>query len=109
MKTTLCSLLILALPFVPHGAAVVERLLAPFWEGGRHDSIPSILKQKSFVEEQLRRFPSLDDYPHTLSDRLRTLRDELTARMREDASGWREVLTVPESLAGAVGAFERSE
>src|ERR671929_342963 len=26
------------------GAARVERLLQPFWEGGRHESIPSILK-----------------------------------------------------------------
>src|SRR5215207_5320461 len=50
------------------GAARVERLLQPFWEGGRHESIPSILKQKSFVEDQLRRFPSIDEYPHTLSD-----------------------------------------
>ncbi|HEX8685095.1 MAG TPA: hypothetical protein VF654_01300, partial [Pyrinomonadaceae bacterium] len=86
------------------GAARVERLLQPFWEGGRRESIPSILKQKAFVEEQLRRFPSLDDYPHTLSDRLRALRDDLTARMRADESGWREVLKVPESLARALGA-----
>jgi hypothetical protein len=89
------------------GAASVERLLAPFWEGGRHDSIPSILKQRTFVEEQLRRFPSIEDYPHTLSDKLETLRDELTARMREDESGWREILTVPESLADAVGAASK--
>src|ERR671913_858761 len=89
------------------GAAVVERLLQPFWEGGRHDSIPSILKQKSFVEEQLRRFPALDEYPHTLSDRLRTLRDELTARMRSDDSGWRDVLTVPEPLADALATSGR--
>src|SRR5215213_7214517 len=81
------------------GAARVERLLQPFWEGGRHDSIPSILKQRTFVEEQLRRFPALDEYPRTLSDKLRTLRDVLTARMRSDESGWRDVLTVPESLA----------
>ena len=86
------------------GAARVERLLQPFWEGGRHESIPSILKQKSFVEEQLRRFPALDAYPHTLSERLRRLRDELTARMRSDESGWRDVLNVPESLAGALGS-----
>jgi len=84
------------------GAARVERLLAPFWEGGRHESIPSILKQKTFVEEQLRRFPPLDEYPHALSDGLRALRDGLTARMRADASGWREVLTLPESLAAAM-------
>jgi nicotinate phosphoribosyltransferase len=81
------------------GAVRVERLLAPFWEGGRHESIPSILKQKAFVEEQLSRFHSLDDYPHTLSDNLRHLRDELTARMRVDSSGWRDILSVPESLA----------
>src|ERR687893_986748 len=31
------------------GAARVERLLAPFWESGRHESIPSILKQKALV------------------------------------------------------------
>src|SRR5437868_9009905 len=72
------------------GAARVERLLFPFWVGGRHESIPSILKQKAFVEEQLRRFPDLNNYPHTLSDRLRTLRDGLTARMRADESGWRQ-------------------
>lgn len=84
------------------GAARVERLLQPFWEGGRHESIPSIIKQKSFVEEQLRHFPALNSYPHTLSDKLRTLRDELTARMRSDDSGWRDVLSVPESLAGAL-------
>jgi nicotinate phosphoribosyltransferase len=88
------------------GAARIERLLQPFWVGGRHESIPSILKQKSFVEEQLRRFPALDTYPHTLSDKLRHLRDELTARMRSDDSGWREVLTVPESLANALGSHE---
>jgi nicotinate phosphoribosyltransferase len=81
------------------GAARVERLLFPFWVGGRHESIPSILKQKAFVEDQLRRFPDINNYPHTLSDRLRTLRDELTARMRADESGWQRILRVPEPLA----------
>src|SRR5205085_933981 len=81
------------------GAAHVERLLFPFWVGGRHESIPSILKQKAFVEEQLRCFPDLNNYPHTLSDRLRTLRDELTARMRADESGWQRILDVPGPLA----------
>ena len=84
-------------------AARVERLLAPFWEGGRHESIPSIIKQKAFVEEQLRRFPPLDEYPHELSGGLRRLRDDLTARMRSDDSGWREILTLPEPLAAAAG------
>src|SRR5881227_2119570 len=69
------------------GAVRVERLLFPFWEGGRHESIPSIVKQKNFVEEQRRRFPDIENYPHTLSDRLGNLRDELTARMRTDESG----------------------
>jgi nicotinate phosphoribosyltransferase len=86
------------------GAARVERLLAPFWEGGRHESIPSIVKQKAFVEEQLRRFPDINGYQHTLSDRLRSLRDSLTARMRSDASGWQEVLKVPASLAAELSA-----
>jgi len=81
------------------GAARVERLLAPFWEGGRNESIPSIVKQKAFVEEQLRRFPDINTYPHALSDRLRTLRDELTASMRRDDSGWRKILNVPQALA----------
>jgi len=80
------------------GAVRVERLLFPFWEGGRHESIPSIVKQKNFVEEQLRRFTDIENYPHTLSDRLRNLRDELSARMRADESGWQQILNVPESL-----------
>src|SRR5918998_151372 len=85
------------------GAARVERLLLPFREQGRHESIPSIRKQKAFVEEQLARFPDLDNYPHALSDRLRVLRDDLTARMRRDDSGWREVLTLPPHLDGGFG------
>src|SRR5947209_998960 len=81
------------------GAVRVERLLFPFWEGGRHESIPSIVKQKNFVEEQLRRFTDIENYTHTRSDRLRNLRDELTARMRVDESGWQNVLQVPCHLA----------
>jgi hypothetical protein len=81
------------------GAARVERLLQPFWESGRHDTIPSIRKQKAFVEEQLARFPDIDHYPHPLSDRLKSLRDDLTARMRRDDPSWREVLTLPSDLA----------
>lgn len=82
------------------GAARVERLLQPFWESGRHEPIPSIRKQKAFVEEQLARFPDIDNYPHILSERLRTLRDELTARMRADDSGWRQILAMPPHLEG---------
>jgi nicotinate phosphoribosyltransferase len=89
-------------PVEIEGAARVERLLAPFWEGGRHDSIPSILKQKAFVEEQLRRFPSLADYPRDLSPRLRALRDDLTRRMRRDDSGWRRILRAPDGLSAAL-------
>jgi nicotinate phosphoribosyltransferase len=81
------------------GAATVERLLRPFWERGRYEAIPSITKQKAFVEEQRARFPDIDNYPHTLSERLRHIRDELTARMRADDSGWQSVLTMPEELA----------
>jgi hypothetical protein len=79
------------------GAAGVERLLTPFWEQGRHASVPSITKQRAFVEEQSARFRDLDTYPHELSPRLRELRDTLTARMREDDSGWQELLRVPTS------------
>ncbi|HEX5705853.1 MAG TPA: hypothetical protein VFX96_01055 [Pyrinomonadaceae bacterium] len=77
------------------GAARVERLLQPFAERGHAANVPSITKQKSFVEEQRSRFADLENYPHTLSPRLRLLRDELTARMREDTSGWQQVLKSP--------------
>jgi nicotinate phosphoribosyltransferase len=81
-------------------AVRVERLLVPFWESGHHDAIPSITKQKAFVEEQLTRFNDINNYPCALSDKLRELRDGLTEKMREDHSGWKDVLKVPESLAG---------
>ncbi|MBD0369620.1 MAG: hypothetical protein ICV60_02110 [Pyrinomonadaceae bacterium] len=79
-------------------AVKVERLLLPFWENGYYEAIPSIGKQKAFVEEQRSRFADIHNYPVRLSERLRTLRDELTASMRADDSGWRDVLKVPESL-----------
>lgn len=78
------------------GAARVERLLVPFWRNGQHEAIPSIEKQKSFVAEQRQRFPDINDYRHQLSDKLRKLRDDLTAQMRADGSGWEEVLKMPE-------------
>jgi nicotinate phosphoribosyltransferase len=81
------------------GATQVERLLVPFWENGQHDAIPSITKQKAFVEEQRVRFTDINNYPCALSERLRGLRDELTQRMRRDHSGWAEVLKLPEHLA----------
>jgi len=81
------------------GAARVERLLQAFWENGQHSAIPSIEKQKAFVEEQRKRFPDIENYPHVLSDKLETLRDDLTAQMRADNSGWEEVLSMPEAAA----------
>jgi nicotinate phosphoribosyltransferase len=82
-------------PLIP-GAARVERLLVPFWANGQHAPIASIEKQKAFVEEQRARFRNIESYPCSLSERLRTLRDELTAQMKEDRSGWEELLTLPE-------------
>jgi nicotinate phosphoribosyltransferase len=83
------------------GAMAVERLLLPFWENGYHEAIPSISKQKAFVEEQRARFTDVKSYPVQLSPRLRTLRDDLIRQMRSDDSGWREVLEIPEALGGA--------
>jgi len=77
------------------GAVRVDRLLVPFWENGQHSAIPSVMKQKAFVEEQRKRFLDIDNYPHELSENLRELRDELTERMREDNSGWEEILAMP--------------
>jgi len=79
-------------------AQTVERMLLPFWENGQHSVIPSIEKQKAFVAQQRRLFRDIDSYPCVLSDRLQQLRDQLTAQIREDNSGWQEVLKVPESL-----------
>ncbi|MBA3711918.1 MAG: hypothetical protein H0W76_05630 [Pyrinomonadaceae bacterium] len=86
------------------GAASVERLLVPFWEQGCHEAIPSITKQKAFVEQQRARFRDIDNYPHALTERLRRLRDELTERMRADDSGWQQVVNVPEQLRPALPA-----
>lgn len=86
------------------GATHVERLLGPFWEDGQKVAIPSIEKQKAIVEEQRKRFVDINNYPCLLSDRLKTLRDELTAQMRADDSGWEDVLKIPESLAVEVPA-----
>jgi len=80
------------------GATRVERLLVPFWENGQHAAIPSIEKQKLLVEDQRKRFPDIDNYPCLLSDRLRKLRDDLTAQMRADNSGWQKVVKMPEEV-----------
>ena len=84
------------------GAARVERLLVPFWENGQHAAIPSIEKQKLLVEDQRKRFPDIDNYPCSLSDKLHTLRDDLTALMRADNSGWQEVVKMPEEVPDKV-------
>ena len=78
------------------GAAKVERLLVPFWDNGQHSAIPSIVKQKVFVEEQRKRFRDIDNYPRSLSDNLRQLRDDLVAQFHVDNSGWQSVLKIPE-------------
>jgi nicotinate phosphoribosyltransferase len=75
------------------GASRVEPLLLPFWENGQHAVIPSITKQKAFVSEQRKLFPDIENYPCRTSAKLTALRDELTARMRADNSGWEEVLS----------------
>jgi hypothetical protein len=80
------------------GAARVERLLLPFWENGQHSAIPSIEKQKVFVEEQRQRFADIENYPCELSEKLRDLRDNLVQRMRADNSGWEEILNMPENV-----------
>lgn len=80
------------------GAANVERLLVPFWENGQHSAIPSITKQKAIVEEQRRRFTDINTYPQSISSKLRQLRDDLTAQMRADSSGWQEVVNLPEAV-----------
>lgn len=81
------------------GAVRVERLLVPFWENGQHAAIPSIEKQKAIVEDQRQRFPNINDYPCLISDRLGKLRDDLTAQMRVDSSGWERVLKIPEQVS----------
>jgi len=78
------------------GSVKVDRLLVPFWENGQHSAIPSIEKQKVFVEEQRKRFVDIENYPRDLSPRLRKLRDDLVQRMRADNSGWEEILNMPE-------------
>ena len=77
-------------------ATTIESLLVPFWENGQHSAIPSISKQKAFVGDQRKRFGDIKAYPHELSTQLRELRDQLTERMREDNSGWEEILAMPE-------------
>ena len=80
------------------GAATIERLLLSFWKSGQYSPIPSIEKQKAFVAEQRKRFGDLNNYPRSLSERLTKLRDELTAQMRADNSGWEKVLQLPEDV-----------
>jgi len=85
------------------GATKVERLLVPFWENGQHSAIPSISKQKVFVEEQRQRFSNIERYPSHLSTKLRQLRDDLVKRIRIDNSGWQEILNMPELVQQTKG------
>lgn len=80
------------------GAARVEPLLTKFWENGQHSAIPSIEKQKAFVEDQRKRLGDIDSYPCALSPTLAQQRDELTAQIRADNSGWQEILVMPEPV-----------
>jgi len=80
------------------GAATILRLIEPFWDNGQYSPIPSIEKQKTFVTDQMERFADLPNYPRTLSERLTKVRDELTARMRADNSGWEKILALPEDV-----------
>jgi len=84
------------------GALLVEALLTKFWENGQHAAIPSIEKQKAFVEDQRKRLGDIDSYPCTLSPALEKLRDDLTAQMRADNSGWQEILAMPEPSSDEV-------
>lgn len=77
------------------GAVTVERLLVPFWENGQHSAIPSVGKQKVFVDEQRKRFADINNYSVHLSEKLRQLRDELVTQMKTDESGWESVLLNP--------------
>jgi hypothetical protein len=81
------------------GAARVETLLKNFWENGQHAAIPSIEKQKAFVEDQRKRLRDIDNYPRSVSPQLEKLRDDLTLHMRADNSGWQEILKMPEVAA----------
>lgn len=85
------------------GATIVEPLLVRFWKNGQHAAIPSITKQKVFVEEQRKRFGDIKSYPTRLSDGLHKLRDDLTEQLQTDNSGWQEVLKVPEFADLKVG------
>jgi len=81
------------------GAARVEALLKNFWENGQHAAIPSIEKQKAFVEDQRKRLRDIDNYPRSVSPQLEKLRDDLTLHMRADNSGWQDILKMPEVTA----------
>jgi nicotinate phosphoribosyltransferase len=84
------------------GAKLVHPLLLSFWENGQHAVIPSIEKQKAFVAEQRKSFPDISNYPCLISAKLQKLRDDLTAQMRADVSGWQEILKMPGTVSDEV-------
>jgi hypothetical protein len=51
------------------------------------------------VEEQRKRLPDIDSNPCLLSDKLR---NDLTAQVRGDVSGWQEVVKMPEEVPDKV-------
>lgn len=59
-----------------------------------HTSLPRLPnnwgRSGSFAAEQRRRFSDIDNYPCSLSDKLRKLRDDLTAEMRADIRAGRK-------------------
>ena len=81
------------------GAVLTERLLLPFWDNGSHEALPSIIKQKSYIEEQRQKFPDINAYPVTLSEKLRNLRSELTSAMKNDPSPWQTLVNIPDNLS----------
>ncbi|MGH9899178.1 MAG: hypothetical protein ACRD4L_10065, partial [Pyrinomonadaceae bacterium] len=78
------------------GATKIERLLQPFWSNGRYRAIPSITKQRAFVEEQRNRFVDINNYPCSLSPALTRLRNKLLTQMRSEEPGWEAIVKLPQ-------------
>jgi hypothetical protein len=52
-------------------------------------------KQRALVDDERRRFAKLNNYLALISHKLR---DDLTAQIRADNSGWQEVVQIPEEV-----------
>lgn len=79
------------------GAVRVERLLQPFWSNGQYLPIPSISKQRAFVEAQRNRFTDINNYPSSLSPSLTSLRSKLMTQLRAEEAGWEKIIKLPRS------------